>query len=137
MIEGESIYIDLKNMRRILRSEAQFLMEKSNRIAFCTPAIEVCTQAIVAFEMAYDFPPERLHYAKKLKTLCIILKHDIEDISELNLLVGKNVRTGRDADSVNLELARIMGSIDKGIGRYVNSVFKGKTSADLGGGSLK
>lgn len=136
MIEGEGIYIDLKAMRRVLKSEAQFLMEKSDRIAFCTPAIADCTEALVAFEMAYDFPLERSFYARKLKSLCIVLKHDVEDISELRLLKGKSDRTGRTADSINLEIARLMGSIDNGIGKYVKSVLKGKTSADLGGGSL-
>lgn len=136
MIEGEGIYIDLKAMRRVLKYEAQFLMEKSDRIAFCTQAIAECTEALVAFEMAYDFPLERPFYARKLKSLCIVLKHDVEDISELRLLKGKSDRTGRTADSINLEIARLMGSIDNGIGKYVKSVLKGKTSADLGGGSL-
>ncbi len=127
MIEGEGIFVDLKNLRRVVK-KAQFLMEKADRIVYGTPLLEMITLALESFEMAYDFPDDRQHYARELKARCMVIRLDVEDIFEVNALKGKDAITGRSADSVKLEIAELTGRIDKGVCRYVNSVFKGKTT---------
>jgi hypothetical protein len=128
MIEGESIFIDLKNLRRKLK-RAQYMMEKSDRIIYGTPTLEVCTQCLQAFEMAYDFEDERKYYAKKLKALCTTLRLDIDDLFELNVIKGRDEKTNQSADSLKLEIVECVGRVDKGISKYVGSIFRGKTIA--------
>lgn len=127
MIESEGIYLDLKALRRLIKV-AQFQMEKSDRAVFAMPVMQACTEAITAFELAYDFAAERVYYAKKLRALCTVIKLDCEDMNELNVIKTNDERSGRTATSTKLEITRLVGSIDRGIGRYVMSSIKGKTA---------
>lgn len=125
MLEGEGIFVDLKNLKRVLK-RAQFMMEKADRIIYGTPALENCKKALIAFEMAYDFMDEREHYARELKARVTVLRLDVEDIFEENVLKGCDPKTNRTADSIKREMVELLGRIDEGISRYVGSIFKGK-----------
>lgn len=127
--EGEDIYIDLKKLRSLLK-RAQFLMDKADRIVYGTPTLENCTRAIEAFVLTYDFKEDRKHYARELHARVHTLCLDMDDIFEANVLKGTDEHTGLTAKALKTDLVITIGRIDKGVGRYTGSIFKGKTTVE-------
>ena len=132
MIEATPIFLDLKALRRLVK-QAQFYADKGDRIAFITPLITICTEALQAYVIAYDFPEERPEHAKRLRALCTVISIDVDEIFELNILKGNSEANSRKVNGMKIEMVRLLGQIDKGVDKYVRSVLKGKTPGDSSG----
>ena len=126
MIETEGIFVDMKKMLRMIR-RAYYLMDKMDRIVYCTPAQEACVKALQAFALAYDVPKLRYDSARILHGEVLSLKLVMDEILEMNVIRGRDEKTGMKADTMKVELVILLGRIDEGVSRYVASVYKGKS----------
>ena len=84
-------------------------------------------KALQAFALAYDVPKLRYDCTRILHGQILSLKLVMDDILEMNVIRGRDEKTGMKADTMKVELVILLGRIDEGVSRYVASVYKGKS----------
>ena len=118
------IFIDLKTLKRKLRL-AQFCMTKADRIIYGTPALAACKAVLSHFGMAYDFPDEKDYYIRQFVAEFTILRIDIEELFEENVIKATNPEAigGRviNPDALKNEMVDLLGRIDEGVSKYARA----------------
>lgn len=127
-IGKSSIYINLKKLRKLLY-QAQFLMNKADRVIYGTPLMQNCGDVLKYFLLAYTIESKREEYLEISMGFFYVLKTDLEFCNEENLIHFKrrkpkipNPSPEDYVSSKKIELFEIIAKIDTDMCRFRQSL---------------
>lgn len=132
-LHESSIYIGLKRLRRKLY-QAQFLMDKANRIIYGTPLMTQCGDALKYYILAFDTKAKKAEYMDECMARFAVLREDLDFVNEQDIIhyVKRKPKTSNPSpdeyvNAEKLELFEIVGRLDSDMCKYRASLIKGKT----------
>lgn len=120
-----SIRIDAGNLLGLLL-RAELMMNKVDRVRYCTRAICRVEDIIAEFSLAYDFEDDRLYHLKRLWGHVSVLLGIMRTIGERNAIRIQPKYETMTPDQMKLELLRSVSSLDEGVTKWKNSVMKSR-----------
>ena len=135
-LKESSIYVGLRRLRKVLY-EAQFLMNKSDRMIYGTPLIKEPGAAMRNYILAFTIKEEKLKYLDLAIGWYAVLRNDLDFCVEENLIhyakrkpkAGEMITPESYVSSKKVELFMIVAKIDSELLKYRASLAKGKTIA--------
>ena len=120
-----SIRIDAGNLLGLLL-RAELMMNKVDRVRYCTMAICRVEDIIAEFSLASDFEDDRLYHLKRLWGHVSVLLGIMRTIGERNAIRIQPKYETMTPDQMKLELLRSVSSLDEGVTKWKNSVMKSR-----------
>ena len=120
-----SIRIDAGNLLGLLL-RAELMMNKVDRVRYCTRAICRVEDIIAEFSLAYDFEDDRLYHLKRLWGHVSVLLGIMRTVGERNAIRIQPKYETMTPDQMKLELLRSVSSLDEGVTKWKNSVMKSR-----------
>lgn len=116
-LEQSSIYINVLKLRKKLY-EAQFLMDKANRIIYGTPLLASCHDVLKNFILAFTVQGKRESYLEESLGNFAVLRVD------LDFCIKKNIIHYNDKQ--RLEIIELVAQIDEDICKWEKSIARKK-----------
>ena len=118
-----SIKLDADKLHGLLL-RAELMMNKVDRVRYCTRAINLVEDIIAEFSLAYDFEDDRLYHLKRLWGLVSVFLSLMRTIGEVNAIRIQPKYETMKPDQMKLELLRVVSSLDEGVTKWKSSVMK-------------
>lgn len=133
-LKESSIYVRLRRLRKLLY-QAQFLMNKADRIVYGTPLMQASAETMKNYVLAFTIKEEKLEYINRAIGWYSVLRTDLDFCVEENLIhyakrkpkVGEAMTAEDYVSSKKVELFEIVARIDDEMLKYRASLAKGKT----------
>ena len=135
-LKESSIYVRLRRLRKLLY-QAQFLMNKADRIVYGTPLMQASAETMKNYVLAFTIKEEKLKYINRAIGWYAVLRTDLDFCVEENLIhyakrkpkpkVGEAMTAEDYVSSKKVELFEIVARIDDEMLKYRASLAKGKT----------
>lgn len=114
-----SIYINLKKLRFLIY-DAQFLMNKIDRVIAGNNMLKELGEALASFILAFEYQDNRIANIDECLAHFHIFRADYEYCLSKNIIKYKHREDG--ADSRKVEVLKIIASISDDIVKYRNSL---------------
>ena len=118
-----SIKLDADKLLGLLL-RAEIMMNKVDRVRYCTRAINLVEDIIAEFSLAYDFEDDRLYHLKRLWSRVAVFLSVMRTIGERGAIRIQPKYETMTPDQMKLELLRAVSSLDEGVTKWKNSVMK-------------
>lgn len=124
-LDESSIYVSLKSLRSMLY-EAQYLMQKTDRVVYGTPLMHACADTIKWYVKAYTARSEKkVEYLAEAIGAFNILRIDLEFCVDHNMIHYK--KKENDVNTQKVELFKIVARVDNELCKWEASLARGKT----------
>lgn len=126
-----SIYISLKHLRKKLY-QAQFLMQKTDRVIYGTPLMEASGNTLKYFTLAFTVKEKRVEYLDEAMGYYAVLRNDLEFCVEENIIHYSKPKKAEGSEmtyvnSQKVELFKLIAKIDGDMCKWRACLAKGKT----------
>ena len=118
-----SIRLDADKLLGLLL-RAELMMNKVDRVRYCTRAIGLVEDIIAEFSLAYEFEDDRLYHLKRLWGLVSVFLSLMRTVGERGAIRIQPKYETMTPDQMKLELLRAVASLDEGVTKWKNSIMK-------------
>lgn len=121
--EVPSILIDADALLELLL-RADPMMSQTDRRRYNNRAIQQIQEVIAQFQLAYDFPEDRLEHLKKMWSAVTVFIHTMRIMGHVNAICIQPKYESMTPHQMKIEIVNHIAKLDEGAEKWKRSVLK-------------